>query len=405
MATRSSATEAGPPKDIAVGIVALLEAVLGRPAGTIPLHEPLLGEAEAEAVAACVRSGWVSAAGPDIQRFEQALAKTTGGSYVVAVASGTAGLHLACLLAGALPGDEVLVPALTFVATANAITHAGAVPHFIEVAPETFSADPVLLRAHLAKITARRGTEVVNRETGRRIAALMIVHPFGSVAPMPALLEVAAEFGILVIEDAAEALGATLDGQAAGTFAPLGVLSFNGNKIVTTGSGGAILCTDSALADRARHLSTTAKLSHAWRYEHDMVGFNYRLPNLNAALGSVQLSRLESFVTAKHALLRRYRDAFAALPGVRMFEEPEGVRSNAWLATLQLNEDVPGLLEDVLCACHRAGYLCRPAWTPLHQLSMYRACPRMALPETERLARAILNLPSGAALALAACGP
>jgi perosamine synthetase len=364
----------------------------------------MLGEAEAEAVAACVRGGWVSSAGPDIARFEQALAAVTGSPHVVAVASGTAGLHLSFLVAGVEPNDEVLVPALTFAATANAIAHAGAVPHFIEVAGDTLAADPALLRPYLAKIAERRGSRLVNRQSGRRIAALAVVHPFGFVAPMPALLAVAAEFGVMVIEDAAEALGATLDGRAAGTFAALGVLSFNGNKIITTGSGGAILSSDGALSQRARHLSTTAKLPHTWRYDHDMVGYNYRLPNLNAALGVAQLARLADFVAAKRALIARYVEAFAGQPGVSMLPEPAGVRGNAWLATLLLDGGSPTLLDEVLAACHEAGFLCRPAWTPLHQLPMYQACPRMALPETERLAASIINLPSGPALALAVCG-
>jgi len=381
-------------------VVAAIARVLGRANDPVPLHEPLLGERERALVDECVASGWVSSVGKFVDLFERQLAEATGARHAVAVASGTAALHVAYMLAGAGPGDEVLVPALTFVATANAIAHCGAIPHFVDVDPATLAVDPAGLRAHLDEIARREGGALVNRSTGRRIAALVLVHPFGYPAPAPELLEVAAAYGLPLVEDAAEAFGARLDGRAPGTFGRLGTLSFNGNKIVTTGGGGAILTDDPELAKAAKHITTTAKLPHRWRFDHDRVAFNYRLPNLNAALGVAQLERLEGFVAAKRRLAELYREAFAGVSGVRSVAERDGTESNGWLATVVLEQGSPERLDAVLAACHAANYLVRPAWTALHTLPMFRDCPRMAMTQTERLTAAIVNLPSSPALAL-----
>ncbi|HOV04242.1 MAG TPA: LegC family aminotransferase [Hyphomicrobiales bacterium] len=384
--------------------VAAIRSVVGPTDGKVALHEPLMGERERVLVDDCVRSGWVSSVGEYVNEFERRIAEVTGAAHAVVTASGTAALHVAFVVAGIGRDDEVLVPALTFVATAAAVVHAGAVPHFVDVDPATLAVDPKALRRHLAAIAKMEGGRLVNRTTGRRIAALVPVHPFGFVAPMPDLLAVAAEFGIPVIEDAAEGLGATLDGRAAGTFGLLGTLSFNGNKIVTTGSGGAILTDDAELARLAKHVSTTAKLPHPWRYEHDVVGYNYRMSNLAAALGLAQLERLDEFAAAKRALVARYGTAFAGLDGVTIVTAPAGVVANGWLATAILEDADADLLDAVLGACHGDGLLCRPAWTPLHLLAPYADCPRADMTATERLGHSIVNLPSSPALALRVAG-
>jgi len=384
--------------DIAAEIVARLRATLGAPDDKLPLHEPSIGEHERALVDDCLMSGWVSSVGPYVDAFETRLAEMTGARHAVAVSSGTAGLHAALMVAGVGPDDEVLAPSLTFAATINAIAHCHAVPHFVEIDPATLAVDPEALAAHLADIITVRDGRPINRLTGRRLAALVPVHLFGFTARQRELQTVAERFDLPVIEDAAEALGTTLDDRAAGTFGRMGVLSFNGNKIVTSGGGGAILTNDAELARAAKHLTTTAKLPHPWRYDHDRVGYNYRLTNLSAALGVAQLDRLDEFVTAKRQLLAAYQASFADFADGRVMAERPGERANAWLTTLILADDSGAALEAALPACHAAGFLARPAWTPLHLSPMYRDCPRMSLPTTESMARRILNLPSSAAL-------
>lgn len=366
--------------------------------GTVPLHAPSIGAAESAAVQACLDSTFVSSVGAWVERFERDLAAITGARHVVAVTSGTAALHAALVCAGVRPGDEVLVPSLTFAATAAAVVHAGAVPHFVDVAPATGALDADALADHLRAVTERRDGACVHRATGRVVRALVPMHLFGHVADMPALLAVAAAFGLVVVEDAAEALGSTRDGRHAGTWGRAGILSFNGNKIVTTGGGGAILTDDEALARRARHLTTTARIAHPWDVAHDAVGWNYRLPNLNAALGCAQLARLEGFLAAKRVLHARYAEALAPVAGVRLLGEPAGARSNHWLQAIVLDDDACALREPLLDAAVAEGLQLRPVWTPLHRLAPYRDCPAMPLPVTESLAVRLVNLPSSAAL-------
>jgi perosamine synthetase len=317
----------------------------------------------------------------------------------VAVVNGTAALHVALLLAGVQPGDEVLVPALTFVATASAVRYCGAVPHFVDADAATLGMDPAALQAHLARITTRAGADCVNRESGRIIRAVVPMHTFGHPVDMRAVLAVADQFGLIVVEDAAESLGSTINGRHTGTFGALGTLSFNGNKTVTTGGGGAILTNDAALARRAKHLTTTAKVPHRWEYVHDEVGYNYRMPNINAALGCAQLEQLPRFLADKRALTERYAQAFDGLPQVRLMREPAGCVSNYWLQALLLDEGVSDQRNAVLAATNDAGYMTRPPWTLMHRLAPYQDCPRMDLPVAESLGRRVVNLPSSPQLA------
>lgn len=368
--------------------------------GPCALHEPEFAGREAEYVAECIAAGWVSTAGAYVNRFEEDLCAFTGAAHAVATNNGTAALHLCLRVLGLGAGDEVIVPALSFVATANAVAYTGAACHFADISPDTLGLDPAKLEDGLREFARMESGACVNRASGRPLRAVIAVNAFGHPADMPGLHEVCARWNLALVEDAAESLGSTVGGRHAGTFGRLAALSFNGNKIVTTGGGGAVLTGDAELARRARHLSTTAKLPHAWAYDHDELGHNYRLPNLNAALGCAQLGQLPGFVADKRRLAERYARAFAAVPGVRFFTEPAGTRSNYWLNALVLDD--PADLEPLLARSNAAGFGTRPAWRPLADLPMYVTAPRMDLSVTEDMAARLINLPSSARLGRAA---
>lgn len=379
-------------------IVRRLREVIGRDGGPVLLHQPLLDGSEGRYVQQCIDTGWVSSAGQFVNDFERKLCEVTGAKFAVAVINGTAALHVAFMLAGVERGTEVLMPSLTFVATANAAAYCGAIPHFCEVSQRTLGLDPQKLAEYLNRIAERRGELCLNRLTGHRISALVPMHTFGHPVEMDDLLEVARRWKLPVVEDAAESLGSLYRGRHTGTFGLLGVLSFNGNKIVSTGAGGAILTNDETLAARARHLTTTAKVPHPYEYVHDEVGFNYRMPNINAALGFGQLERLDELVERKRRLARMYQEAMADFDGVRMFVEPAGARSNYWLSALLLDEPDGTARDRLLAALNQAGLQSRPVWRPMHQLPMYRDCPHTDLTVTENLAARIVNIPSSPGL-------
>lgn len=379
--------------------LAALQAVLPgeRP---LALHEPLFGGNEWAYVKECIDTGWVSSAGKYVDEFERRLAEVTGSRHAVATVNGTAALHVALKLAGVQPGDEVLVPALSFVATANAVAHCGATPHFVDSEEKTLGLDAGALRDYLASMAERSGGSTRNRNTGRKLAAIVPMHAFGHPADIDGLLAVSADFGIPLVEDAAESLGSFYNGRHTGTFGLFGALSFNGNKIITTGGGGAILTQDAGLARHARHITTTAKRPHRWEFFHDEVAWNYRLPNLNAALGCAQLERLDEFLSSKRALADRYRAAFADDPEMRFADEPVNCRSNYWLSTILLRKSSETARDRLLAVANDAGFMARPAWMLLNRLPMYASCPAAPLPVAERLAEAIINLPSSPSLAM-----
>lgn len=381
-------------------IIAAIECVAGDAARPLALHEPCFAGNEQSYVQSCIAQGWVSSAGAFVERFERELAAACGARHAVAAINGTCALHAALVALGVQPEDEVLLPSLTFVATANAVSHAGAVAHFVDVEDASLGIDPEALESYLKRIVTVKNGKTINRETGRILRALVPVHVFGHPCRMPELRRIAADYGLILIEDATEALGSQRADKPVGG-SGTGVFSFNGNKIITTGGGGMIVTDDAALAQRLKHLTTTAKHPHAWAFDHDEVGWNYRLPNINAALGVAQLEQLPRFVAAKRALAQRYMQVFADSPGMRILPEPEGTRSNYWLVALVLDKPDAQGLEDMLGQLHAAKLFCRPLWSPLHTLPMYRACPRADLLRTEDLARRIINLPSSAKLGLA----
>lgn len=374
-------------------LLSVLHDVVGPPPAM--LHEPYFAGNEWTYVKDCIDSGWVSSVGTYVDRFEAALGALVGG-HAVAVVNGTAALHICLLLAGVQPGDEVIAPTLTFVATANSIVYCGAIPHFADSSPETLGIDPERLDNHLRSVASFAHGICINRNTGRPIRAILPMHTFGHPVDMNALAAVAERWGLEMVEDAAEALGSTYCGRPAGSLCRLAAMSFNGNKIATTGGGGAVITSDVTLAHRAKHLTTTAKQPHRWAFAHNEVGWNYRMPNLNAALGLAQLEQLQNFVTAKRRLAERYRAALAGISGLRFVVEPRLSRSNYWLNAVLIND--VSRRDDVLAATNDAGYMTRPAWQPMHRLPMYRDCPRAALPVAEDIECRLINLPSSVKL-------
>jgi len=385
----------------AAEILEVLQQVLGTSSTSKPivLHEPDFSGTQAWSyVKDCLDTGWVSTAGQWVSRFEQELCAVTGANHAVAVTNGTVALRLALHLLGVGAGDEVLLPPLSFVATANAAAHLGAVPHFVDIEPSSLGLCAQALNERLERIAERTPAGLFNRETGRRIAALLPVHVFGNPADLPGLLAVAEAWGLPVVEDAAEALGSWRGQTHCGLFGAIGTLSFNGNKLITTGGGGALITHDAQLAQRARHLSTTAKLPHPWAFEHNEVAWNDRLPNLNAALGVAQLEDLSRRLKAKRQLAERYAQAFSGVEGVELISEPQGCRSNHWLVSLRFTAADPAEAQaqrhNLLEVAHAAGILLRPVWHPLHQLPMYADASRGPLTVAEDQAARLLNLPS-----------
>lgn len=379
--------------------VATLQGVLP-PQRPLALHEPLFRGNESAFVQECISTGWVSSVGKFVDRFERDLAEFTGARHAVVVVNGTAALHMALYLSGVKAGDEVLVPALSFVATANAVAHSGGVPHFVDSEDRTLGLDPVALRGYLGRIAEKTADGWRNRETGRRLAAVVPMHTFGHPMDIEGLLALAHDYDLTLVEDAAESLGSRYHGRHTGTFGRCGALSFNGNKILTTGGGGALLIDDPEMARRAKHITTTAKLPHRWEFMHDELAWNYRMPNLNAALGCAQLEQLLVFIDAKRHLARRYQQAFAADPDFEFVAEPENCRSNYWLNTVKLKQPSMILRDRVLAHANDNGLMVRPIWRLLTSLPMYAKCPCAPLPVSTWLEGAIVNLPSGPALTL-----
>lgn len=364
-----------------------------------PLHEPRFQGKEHQYLKECIDSTYVSSAGKFVDRLEYMLADYTGARRAIVVVNGTAALHMALKLAGVKESDEVLLPALTFVATANAIHYLGATTHFVDSEEQTLGIDAIALRSWLKYCAEVTGDGCRNRQTGKRMKALLPMHTFGNPCDLEGLLAVAHDFKLVLVEDASESLGSFYHDKHTGTFGLLGALSFNGNKIITSGGGGAILTNDEQLANRAKHLTTTAKLPHRWEYTHDEIGYNFRMPNLNAALGCAQLEQLDNFLQSKQRLFSRYLEAFKSISQLRLLQESKDSKSNYWLQTIILDKSISNQRDIILEATNNANFMTRPAWKPIHQLEPYKNSLRAPLPTSESLAQRIINLPSSAGLA------
>ncbi len=375
-------------------VTAILKEILKKQKKPIPLHEPSFCGREWAYLKDCLDAGWVSYGGQYVAEFEKRLAAYTGVKHAIAVVNGTAALHICLKYAGVKADDEVLLPALTFVATANAVDYCRAVPHFVDSDALSLGIDVKKLKAHLQDIAMLKDDICYNRKTMRPIRAIVAMHTFGHPVDLEPLVEICNEYHIALVEDAAESLGSYYKGKHTGNWGRLSALSFNGNKIVTTGGGGAVLTNEADLAEEIRHVTTTAKLPHKWAYVHDRVGYNYRMPNINAALGCGQIEGIEGFLESKRALAAKYQRAFQAVEGISFFKEPDYGVSNYWLNTLVLDEAYWDERDALLSATHREGILTRPVWTLMNKLPMYCGCPRMDLSIAERLEKAIINIPS-----------
>lgn len=375
------------------GVVERIKNVTGNQK-RVALHEPCFQGNEWKYVKDCLDTGWVSSAGKYVDRFEKALTGYTGSKYAVAVVNGTAALHTALKLAGVEAGDEVMVPALTFVATANAVSYCGGIPHFVDSEEKTLGLDPYKLDDYLHDIASIRNGECINKISGHRIKAVVPMHTFGHPVDLDPLIEVSKKYNLVLIEDAAESIGSYYKGKHTGSFGKMGILSFNGNKTITTGGGGAILTDDQHLAELARHITTTGKQAHPWAFYHDMIAFNYRLPNINAALGYAQLEELPDFIIKKRALAKEYQEAFADFKGARIFTEADFACSNYWLNALLLDEEFMEERDKILALSNKSGIMTRPAWILMNKLPMYKDCPKMDLSQAENLEQRVINIPS-----------
>ena len=387
-----------PQLDIDNIIKAIRSVIKQEKEGPIALHEPCFNGNEWQYVKDCIDSTWVSYVGKYVDRFEEMIANFTGVKKAVAVVNGTAALQIALRLAGVKPGDEVLVPALTFVATANAVVHCGAMPHFVDSEEKTLGIDPHKLKDYLNETCKISADECVSKNTGRRIKAIIPMHTFGHPVDLDPLMDVAHEYKLEVIEDAAESLGSFYKGRHTGNWGKLAILSFNGNKTITTGGGGAIITNDENLAKLAKHLTTTAKIPHRWEYRHDQIGYNYRLPNINAAIGCAQIEQLPAFLEKKRKLAVRYSKAFQTVEGVRFFNEPPNAKSNYWLNVLLLDDANIEQRNILLEKTNDAGIMTRPVWTLLNKLEMFKDCPCMDLTCANNLEQRLINIPSSAIL-------
>ncbi len=364
----------------------------------IPLCVPEIAGDEWRYVKDCLDSGWVSSAGTFVERFEADFAARLGAGQAVAMASGTAALHVALLVAGLRPGDEVLVPSLTFIAPANAVRYAGAWPVFVDAEADTWQMDPGRVVDFLERQCEWIGGELRNRATGRRLGALLPVHLLGHPVNMAPIMAAAEQFGLPVVEDAAESLGAAYRGRPLGRLGRIGCFSFNGNKLMTTGGGGMLVTDDPALARRARYLSTTAK-DEPREGVHGAIGYNYRLTNLQAAMGCAQLDRLDYLLGAKRRIAAHYGEALVGLPGIGVMPEAEWAESAFWLYSIRVDREAAGLgsraLRDRLA---RAGIESRCFWQPLHLSPAHAGAPCLGGAVAERLHREILSLPCSCGL-------
>ena len=368
------------------------------PAAFIPLCVPQVEGNEWAYVKECLDTGWVSSVGAYVDRFERGLAAAIGGGTAVATASGTAALHVALLVAGVEPGDEVLVSTLTFIAPANAIRYAGAWPVFVDAEPDFWQMCPARLREFLETGCELRDGVLRNRTTGRRVRAVLPVHILGHPVDLAPVLELARRFGLAVVEDATESLGAAYRGQAVGTFGDVSCFSFNGNKLLTTGGGGMLVSARAELAARARYLTTQAK-DDPLEYVHGAIGYNYRLTNVQAAIGVAQLERLREYLAAKRRIAERYREGLADLPGLTLMREAPWAESAWWLFTLLVDEARFGMSSRALLReLDARGIQTRPLWQPLHQSPAHAGAQSTGCPVAESLHREALSLPCSVGL-------
>lgn len=357
----------------------------------IPLHEPRFLGNEKMYLNECIDSTFVSSVGKFVDKFEELIAKYTGAKYAVATSNGTSALHISLLLSGVEPGDEVITQPLTFVATCNAIDYCHAKPIFIDVDKQTMGLSPQALEQFLNTETTQINGKCMNNTTGKVIRACVPMHTFGHACKIDEISQICERHNITLVEDAAESLGTFYKNKHTGTFGKVAAISFNGNKIITSGGGGCIITNDEALAKKAKHITTTAKVPHKWEYTHDMIGYNYRMPNINAALLVAQLENLDRFLENKRALAKMYK-AFFEVHEIDFFMQPENSQSNYWLHAVILNDRETR--DSFLKYTNDKGVMTRPIWTLMNKLEMFEEAQCGDLSNASWLEDRVVNIPS-----------
>ena len=378
-------------------IIKKIKNILGKKKN-YPLHEPLFLGNEKKYLLQALKKNYVSSIGGGkfIDEFEKKIKDFTKAKYCISVINGTEALHLSLIALGVKNNDEVLLPSLTFSGTANAVMYCNAIPHFVDSELDTLGIDPMKLENYLKKISIIKNNECYNKKTNRRIRAIIPVHIFGNVCKIDLILKIANKYKLKLLEDSAESLGSFFHNKHTGTLGDIGCLSFNGNKIITTGGGGAIITNSKSLADNIRHISSTAKIKHEWEYIHDKVGYNFRMPNLNAALGLAQIENLNKFLKLKRRLFNRYYNEFKKVKGIALVCEQKYSKSNYWLNTIFINNSSIKKRNNILKLGHKSKILLRPAWKPLHTLKHFKKMPKMDLSQTIKIYKSCISLPSSA---------
>ena len=372
-------------------IIAFIRKVFNQPVGFIPLHAPLFIGNEKKYLEECIDTTFVSSVGKFVDQFEEKMTEYTGCKKAVVCINGTNALHLALKMVGVEQNDEVITQPVTFIATVNAISYCGAIPVFVDVDRDTMGLSPEAMQTFLSENAVIKDNECFNKITGRRIKACVPMHTFGHPCRIDELIEICNQYGIELIEDAAESIGSYYKGKHTGTFGKIGILSFNGNKTITTGGGGMLLFNDLKLANHAKHLSTQAKIPHPWDFAHDEIGYNYRMPNVNAAIGLAQLENLDFFISRKRVLASAYREFFVN-GTVSFFDEPENSTSSFWLNAVSFESSAKR--DQFLTDSNGQGVMTRPLWKLMHKLPMFENCQRDSLVNSEWLEERIVTIPS-----------
>jgi perosamine synthetase len=358
----------------------------------IPLHEPRFIGNEKKYVADAIDSTFVSSVGAYVNRFEEMMQDIIGAKYAIATVNGTAALHMALIVAGVKQGEEVISQDLTFIATANAISYIGAIPVFVDIDRKTLGLSADKLEDFLQQYGKQVAGVTINSKTGNRIAACVPMHTFGFPCEIERIAEICGTWNIPLVEDAAESLGSYYKGKHTGNFGLLGTFSFNGNKTVTCGGGGAIVTNEESIAKLAKHLTTQAKMPHAWEFNHDYIGYNYRMPNLNAALACAQLEQLETFIENKRELAEKYKSFFQGVEGIEFVTEGPYAKANYWLNVILLERKEAR--DAFLSEANGCGVMSRPAWTLMHKLPMFRNCLHDDLAISKWIEERLVNIPS-----------
>ena len=360
------------------------------------LHNPYFDKREQNYLKNCIKSTFVATSGEYIRKFENSLKKITKSYDVITVLNGTVALKICLEVLGIKKGEEVLVPSLTFVGTVNAIKHAGGNPHFVDTDINDFGIDYKKLDDYLKKIIIKKKGQTINKQTGKKIFGIIPVHVFGKIGNMNELLKISKKYNLKVVEDAAEALGSYYKNTHAGNFGNLGILSFNANKVITTGSGGAIICNSKKLSIKIRHLVSTAKVSHPWEFLHDAVGWNYKMNNLSSAIGQAQIEKFEKITRFKKKLKERYKNNSKKSKNLSFFNDPKNCKSNNWLNVVQVNGINLKERNNILDLLNKNFFNCRPVWKLMHKLRMYKNYQKSNLSNAIKLEKSIICLPSGA---------